>query len=333
MDWRKGFGAACYVKTVDPSTWRDINRIEITGGSISKISSELRESADIDCVNYAGKTEQWIRVYLDAFQEGDSKHEALFTGLACVPSVDRDGAMRRCQIECYSVLKPAQDVLLQRGWYAPEGMDGAELVKTLLATTPAPIEVEKGSAALLEPIVAEDGESCLSMACKILNVIGWRIRIGGDGMITVCPKASAVSAIFDPEENDVVEPKITTSSDWYGCPNVFRAVNHGVAAIARDDDEDSIFSTVSRGREIWMEEMNCSLNDGETVEEYAMRRLKEEQTRAETISYKRRYNPDVQVGDKVQFRYHGHGIVGEYTVTEQSIDLSYPAKISEKSVK
>lgn len=332
MDWRKGFSSACHVMVVDPSTWRDISRFEITGGSISRTSSELRESADIDCVKYVGKAEQWVRIYLDAFQDGDSKHEALFTGLACVPSVEMDGALHSCPVECYSVLKPAQDVLLQRGWYATEGMDGAELVKTLLGVTPAPIEVEKGSPALMQSVVAEDGESSLSMTGKILDAIGWRIRISGDGRIVICPKASAASAIFDPGENDIVEPRVTISSDWYGCPNVFRAVHNGVAAIARDDDESSIFSTVSRGREIWMEETSCSLNDGETAEEYAMRRLKEEQARAETISYKRRYNPDIRVGDIVQFRYPGYGIVGEYTVAEQSINLSCPAKVSEKSI-
>ena len=52
MDWGKGYSATYYLTQVDPVTWRDIARIEITGGSINREKTGLIESADIDCTGY-----------------------------------------------------------------------------------------------------------------------------------------------------------------------------------------------------------------------------------------------------------------------------------------
>ena len=51
MDWSKGYSATYYAKRVDPATWRDLETIKLTGGSIKREPSGLRESADIECVN------------------------------------------------------------------------------------------------------------------------------------------------------------------------------------------------------------------------------------------------------------------------------------------
>ena len=118
MDWGKGYSATYYLAQVDPVTWRDIARIEITGGSINREKTGLIESADIDCTGY-DDGERWIRVYLDARQNGAAEHVPLFTGLATSPEDEIDGTRVENALQCYSVLKPADDVLLLRGWYAP----------------------------------------------------------------------------------------------------------------------------------------------------------------------------------------------------------------------
>lgn len=333
MIWSSGYSAAYYMAVVDPNTWQDIGRIEITGGSISRSRTDLMESADIDCVSYPERLEQWVRVYLDTRQNETSEHTALFTGLACSPSLEINGNMRSHPVECYSVLKPAQDVLLQRGWYAPAGANGAELVKALLEVTPAPVEAEEGAPALSQSVIAEDGENNLSMAVKILDAMGWRLRISGAGTIRICPPASDASAVFSALGNDSIELSVTVEQDWYKCPNVFRAVQSDVYAVARDDSEESFLSTVNRGREVWMEETGCSLNSGESLEEYAIRRLREEQSRAVKVSYDRRYDPAVYVGDLVQLHYPRQGIEGVYTVDTQTVELSHGAKVSESIVR
>lgn len=333
MRWDKGFSSQSYMSLVDPVTWKDISRIEITGGSIKLSDSGLRASAEIDCIRYDQQTERYIRIWMDTKQQGSSGHEALFTGLATAPEREIDGNLEKNSLTCYSVLKPAQDVLLPLGFYAPVGIDGGQLVKQLLSPAiPAPISVTGQLPALSNYIIAEGNESRLSMAEKVLSAINGRIRISGLGQVEICPMASSLSLVFDPINNDVVEPQLKATNDWYDCPNVFRAVMDDTSAVARDDSLTSPLSTVNRGREVWVEERDCDLADNETLAEYANRRLKEEQRHYLSLSYERRFFPGVFPSDLIGLNYPAQKIVGSFYITEQSITLGYGAKISEEVI-
>jgi hypothetical protein len=273
MDWSKGYSATYYAKRVDPATWRDLETIKLTGGSIKREPSGLRESADIECVNYDVGVEQWIRVYLDTRQDGSAGHEALFTGLATSPDDELDGRLQKNTLECYSVLKPADDVYLLRGWYAPAGARGGDVIRGLLSVSPAPIRIAEDSPQLSTSVIAEDDETRLTMAEKILDAIDWRIRIDGDGTINVEPKPIEPVQTFDPLENDVIETELKISADWYSCPNVFLAIDEDMTGIARDDSPDSPLSTVNRGREVWAMENHCELAQNESIGQYAQRKL------------------------------------------------------------
>lgn len=329
MDWTKGFSASYYMQLVDPVTWRDVERVEITAGSVSRSPDGLRQSADVTCLDFAPDRERWIRVYLDAAQAGDVVHVPLFTGLGSVPEEQMEGMRTTYPLSCYSVLKPAEDVSLPRGWFAPAGRNGAEVIAELLSVTPAPVVVTDGAPSLSQSIIAEDGENRLTMTNKVLAAIAWRLRIEGDGTITVCPPATEISATFG-QDRDVIETQLTKTKDWFGCPNVVRATSGGLTAIAIDDDEDSMLSTVTRGREIWLEENSCDLNSGESLEQFAQRRLREAQAYAYTVQYARRFDPAVNVGDLVRLHYPGHGLMDTYVVISQSIELSHGARTDEE---
>lgn len=332
VDYSKGYSALCYAERVDPSTWRDIGLIKLKGGTIKRETTGKRQSADLACSNYHIDVEQWVRVYMDVEQDGAAAHVPLFTGLAVTPDDDINGTLVSNSLTCFSVLKPAEDVLLPRGWYAPAGMDGAELVRQLLSVSPAPIIVTDGAPALSGSIIAEDDESNLSMADRILAAIGWRLRIDGDGTISIMPPAQDPVARFDPIENDVIESKIRVSADLYSCPNVFMAVAGDVTGIARDDDPDSPLSVQNRGREVWKRE-SCTLSADESIAEYAQRRLRESQGVRQTASYTRRYVPDVMPGDIVGLNYPEQGLTGNYGAQSQSITLGSGARTAEKIYK
>lgn len=330
MDWSKGFSASYYMAIIDKRTWNDASRREITGGSISRSGSGLRQSADIDCPGYEPGTEQWIRVWLDVRQNGAAEHVAVFTGLACSPSIKRDGNIKEIPLECYSVLKPADDVMLQRGWYIAAGMNGAQMAASMLQEViPAPVIVGGSSPALQQAIIAEDGETVLSMVDKILDAIGWQLRIDGMGTVTLREISDEPVATFG-TDYDIVETEIQIEQDWFDCPNVFRAVSDDMTAIARDDSENSPLSTVTRGREIWMEETNCDMNDGESIEEYSIRRLKEEQQKSTRITYNRRFHPDVMTGDMIRLNYPAQELQGNYRVSDQTIQLEHGARTEEE---
>lgn len=330
MNWNSGFSAAYYAAILDADTFREIGRLEITGGKINHKADGLRESADIDCVNYEQGTERWIRIYLDARQGRASAHVPLFTGLACSPSRNIEGLLETSTLQCYSVLKPAQDILLDRGYYVIKGQNGAAVLKELLSVTPAPVVITAEAPTLRSTIIAENGETRLTMADRILGAMGWRMTVKGDGTIQIGPEKLTAVATFDPLNNDCVEPKIKVERDWYECPNVFRAMSDDMTAVARDDDPGSPLSTVGRGREIWAEDTSAKLNSGEDIAAYARRRLKELQSVALLADYDRRYNPDVNVGDLIRLHFPKQGLDGVFRVEAQTVDLGYGAKVNEE---
>lgn len=330
MLWAEGFTGTYYITIIDPATWRDLSRMEITGGTVERSDEGLMQSADLDMTELPDANEAWVRIWMDADQ-GGVEHVALFTGLTSAPQRDLDGLRESFKVECYSVLKAADDILLDRGYYVPAEMPAPQAAAKLLSKGVAPVQIADVSVypALQGAIIAEDDETALTMAQRVVEAIGWRIRIDGRGVIYVEPKPDEVVEIFDSEGNDVMELQITDERDWFSCPNVLRCISDDLTAIARDDDSESPLSTVSRGREVWMQESNVKLGTNESLAAYAARRLKELQNPARTASYARRFDPNIEVGSLVRINHPEIGIDGVFEVTHQSLELGYGCKTSE----
>lgn len=330
MDWSKGLSASYNAYIVDPITWRDTDEIEIISGSISKSEDDLRESANISVSNYESDTEQWIRIYLNARQLYDSERCPIFTGLISSPSKDIDGNVQTNSLNCYSVLKPASDILLPKGYYVSYGTDVGYILRSLLSIVRGtPIDTEGVSRMLSQTIIAENNETHLSMANKILYFMNLRMYISGDGSIIISEADSSPAAYFDANEFDSLETKLNIENNWFDCPNVFRAIEGDFSAVAIDDDPDSPLSVENRGREIWMEETNCNFDIGESLAQYAERRLREEQQVLVTVSYSRRFEPNVNVSDIISLMYPDRGLNGNYYIASQNITLGYSPTVSE----
>lgn len=335
MDFSKGYSASYFLSLVDKSTWLDTGDvIEITGGSIRRTLSDMLESATVNCINYQPDKEEWVRIYMTAKQRGSAVRTPLFTGIAAVPNADWSGRLRKNTLNLYSVLLPADDVLLPRGWYAPYYADAPALARDLLKTTGAPIEVaetdNEEKIRLTKAIIAEGGETRLTMARKLVDAIGWLIKIGGDGKIFIEPPTRDESLFIDTLSFDIAESNITVERDWFDCPNVYRAVMNDSFAIAKDEDPDSPYSIQNRGREIWVEETNIVLTENKTLSAFAMERLKELQMVETTVTYDRRFVPGVYPSDIVNLNFPAQGVQGRFVVSSQTIELSGSAKTSEE---
>ena len=330
MNWAQGYTSEYYATRIDPATWRDIERIEITGGTIKRETEGLRDSAQIYCDRYTQDIEQWIRIYMDCKQGGNNEHVALFTGLATSPQRDRNGVIETSAVECYSVLKPAADVYLLRGWYAPAGVSGATVIRDLLSALPAPVEIADNAPALSGAIIAEQNETKLSMIEKILTAIDWRLRVHGDGHISVEPKSEEPVASFDPFEFDVLETEVKVKQDWFSAPNVYMAIDNDLTAIARDDSVNSPLSTINRGREVWAADNAVNLAENQTIEQYARMMLDQAQKVKKAVGYNRRFMPDIYPGDVVRLRYPEQDANGLFTVSTQSIEIGYSARTDEE---
>lgn len=331
INYGNGISATYYAARVNPQTWADAGEISIISGSITKkAGSDLVQSADITVSEDIG-TEAWIRVYMIAEQGGAKERVPLFTGIVSSPSRNIKGAKETRKLDCYSVLKVAADILLPIGWFAPARTNGGELIRILLADLPCPVEVDEGAPNIISSFVAGNNDSKLSVAQEIAEAINWQIKVRGDGSVRICPKPLTISGTFDNIENDIIETSVTDNRDIFSVPNVLRVTLGGSAATARDDDPDSIYSTVNRGREIWSQE-DAKLAAGESLGEFAVRRLKELQNPSRKLDYTRRFQPDVDVNDLVSIVYPKQNIGDVFRVQSQTITLSHGAKVKEEVI-
>lgn len=331
INYSNGLSATYYAARVNPQTWADAGEINIISGNISKnASSDLVVSADIS-VNEDIDVETWIRVYMIAEQNGAKERTPLFTGIASSPSRNIKGNTETRKLDCYSVLKVAADILLPVGWFAPARTNGGELIKILLSDLPCPVELDEGSPTIISSFVAGNKDSKLSVAQSIAEAINWQIKVLGDGSVRICPKPQTIAGTFDNIENDIIETSVTDNRDIFAVPNVLRVTLDGLTATARDDDPDSVYSTVNRGREIWQQE-DAKLAAGESLGEYAIRKLKELQNPSRKLSYTRRFQPDVDVNDLVSIIYPKQSIGDVFRVKSQTITLSHGAKVKEEVI-
>ena len=335
VNWSRGYTAKYYMTVLDKKTMRDTKRVELKGGSIKRTLDNLRQSADLDCDGFDIQGEEYIRVWLDVEQKGSVGHTPLFTGLAMAPSSSYSGYKKTNTLECYSVLKIAEDMLLPRGWYAPVESNGALIVKDLLSVIGVPIiqpeDIEVDP--LPYAIVAETRENRLSMSDKILDAMNWVLRLNGDGSINIAPATYESRLRIDAIENDIIENQIDITYDWYNAPNVLRCVMDMSYAEARDENPDSPLSIQNRGREVWYEEDNVVLATSETLSSYTARRLEELQRSSMNIAYTRRYWPDIIPGDVITIGYPRCGVNGKFLITDQSIELGGSARTSEEVVR
>lgn len=327
MDYTKGYTVAFYATFVDPVTWLETEHIRVLSGSVNRSRDSLRQNAELTVTNYDQPVDRWIRIYMECTQGQDMTRTALFTGLGTNPSSEYKDGRTEQRLQLYSVLKAAEDILLPRGYFAAEGMNGAEQIQALLSVGPAPVTIGRSSPKLKTNIVAEGNENNLTMALKILDAINWRLQITGDGEIRVTPKPEQPVAVMSEEINNVVETAFTRTHDWFSCPNVFRATSGDATCTVKDTSRTSGFSTISRGREVWSAEDSVTLTSADTIQSYAARRLQELQLRTEQVQYSRRYMPEINVDDMIRLNYDE--LQGVYTVVSQQIGLGFNAQTTE----
>lgn len=329
MQWDKGFSSMYILRTVNQTTWADEDEFNLIEGSIdSDFDSELYASASIK-LNEMIEGEKIVRVYLCASQDGAFIKTPLFTGIATSPERRIDGPTNTYTLECYSLLKFAKDVIVPIGYYVPAN-SGAEFVKGLLSVGNCKVVIDGQYQRVSEAIVAEDGDSYLSLALKVLKAINCRIRITGDGVIHICDKAVEPIITFGVNQNDVLETSVTDTYDLYSCPNCFMAVSDDGIAVAKDENPESKLSIKARGREVWVRESGVNLTNAESIAQYAIRRLKEEQDLNRIISYTRRFFDGIVSGDAIRLNYPEHELVGDFRIKSQKLTLGYGCSINEE---
>lgn len=335
IDWHETYTTVWRLTKVDTDTWAD-------GETIDNVeSAKVTRTAD-GALLEAGS----IEITTDDFEPG-------YYRLSCT-AIGSNGASERVDVctmlyngsaKTYnydtalstingrSVLYPASVNLLLEGEYAPANVDGAAFVAEMLRRcVAAPIEVETAFT-LNENVVFEFGSSILEAAWLVLDAGSCVMQIDGTGTIHIRPQPETPVLELGATNARLIAPAIKAEYDLSEVPNQYIAMDEFSMSVATNDNPDSPTSIQNRGY-VQMELDDSPIPvDGETLERYAQRKLRELSTVRDSRTYTREYWPGVLPYDVVRGSLSSVGLSGDMRVITQSLTCKDGISVSEKAAK
>lgn len=329
IDWGRGYAASWHVRKVNPDTWADAEEV----GAVSEIRIERKADGDLQAGGFeldgTAFAEGYYRLFMLATQGGETQRVDAAT-LLCGRSETREGA-RAVSIDGRSVLHPASVTRLAKGTYAPMGANGAEYAAGLLAGAVAAPVTMRGGFELSQSLVFDAGTTVLDAAWMVLAAGGHTIRVDGYGRVEVAPLPTTPALEIGEGEARMVQPTASRSLDWSGVPNRVTVIDGDAFAQATNEDPHSPTSVTSRG--YWNDavETNPVRVNGEGLQAYAERRLRELSVVADERSYAREWAEGVYPNDIVRLSVASAGLEGDMRITEQSYECGKGIVVTEKA--
>ena len=241
----------------------------------------------------------------------------------------RDKSYITLNVDGLSVLQPASERHLLAGTYVPKGANGAnQAAKYLRKCIPAPVVVE-GSFTLDDNVVLDADSSYIKAAWTLLDAASWCMQIDGDGTVHIKEKPVDPILSLDQANASILKPSTTFKRSIDSIPNLYIAVDGDEIAEAINDDPDSSLSTITRGRVIDKIDRSPVKVNGETLHNYAERKLEEESTIVKTYGYTREWWPDVYPFSMVRGSIPQRGIDANMRVMSQSFQFGKGLAITE----
>ena len=331
LDWRGSYSAEWRVFRVDGQTWADADEV----GGIDSVSIDLTDSGEMvsgALVATGAEFEPgYLRVVMTATQGGAVERVDVATLL--VESTSRrlaQGAWSVTLDGC-SVLHPAATCRLFSPPYAPAGSDGAALAGELLGQCiDAPVSVE-GSFELGGDVVFDPGCSALDAAWLVLQAGRHTLQVHGDGTVHVVAMPVEVALDLDDANAALLMPDVERELDFSGVPNRYIAVDGAECATAANEDAASPTSRAARGYWIDVYDDAPTYIGGETLAQYAARRLVEMSTVRDERTYTREWWPGVHPGDIVRGSLASAGLDGDMRVDAQSFECGAGIVVTERA--
>ena len=344
IDWLSSMQQTFEYYTVDPSTWKDVKRIENVLSCTIDRDSEAATlgSATINAAESIG--ESYIRVYLVAIQNGKRYKEPLGTFLVQTPSWSFNGKTRDISIDAYTPLLELKENLPPIGYSLLKDDNIMNTAYRLCRErVRAPVVETTCETTLYADFVANTDDTWLTFLTDLIANAKYTFGLDELGRILFLPvqDAAALQPVwtYTDDNSSILYPDIDLDRDLYGIPNVVEVVysseHDTYHARAVNDDPNSPISTVKRGREIVRRVTNPDLYGDPTenqTQEYAERLLRQLSTLECTVTYSHGYCP-VRLGDCVRLNYTRSGITDvKAKVISQSIDCSAGCKVTETAV-
>lgn len=343
-DWTSSMQQTFEYYTVDPGTWKDIERIDnVKSCTITRDSeADTLGSATIDITESLG--ECYIRVYLVTIQNGVKERHPLGTFLVQTPSSSFDGKIRDISMDAYTPLlelKENQPPLGYSLFKESNIMNYAYLLSREHAR--APVVETQCDTNLYYDFVADVNDTWLTFIRDLISNAKYTFALDELGRILFAPKQDTASLqpvwTYTDDNSSILYPELTMDHDLYGIPNVVEVVysngSDSYYAKVVNDDSNSPISTVNRGREIVYRDTNPDILGNPTedqIKEYAEQLLRELSTVEYSVTYSHGYCP-TRLGDCVRLNYSRAGLNGvKAKVVSQSIKCEPGCPVTEKAV-
>lgn len=343
-DWHKSMEQTFEYYTVDPTTWKDNERLtNVKKCKITRESDvETLGSATIDVTESLG--ECYIRVYLVTKQNDITERFPLGTFLVQTPSSTFDGKVREVSMDAYTPLLELKENPPPLGYSILKDKNIMDMAYRLAREhARAPVVKAVSDLTLNSDFVANTDDTWLAFITDLISNAKYTIDLDELGRVVFPPKQDIASLqpvwTYNDDNSSILYPELTVKHDYYGIPNVVEVVysdeNGTFYARVVNDDGNSPVSTINRGREIVYRDMRPSLYGTPTqaiLDEYAVNLLRELSTIECTASYTHGYCP-VRLGDCVRLNYTRAGLTNvKAKVISQTIDCATGCTVSEKAV-
>lgn len=336
MDWQRSYAAGWRVYRVNPETWADgepiagVDSVAVTCDATG--DAPLIDSGSISVTNVPDLPRGYYRIAMYAEQDGVTERVDVATLEFVRVGGTVDHGVPTDKVTGYSVLYPASTYALNPGQYAPAGANGMEYAADLLRLNcVAPVVTHGTGFALDGSVVPQSGASALELAWDVLRAGDHIIQTHGDGTIHLLPRPTESALELDAAHAALLRPAVDYGDTYDGIPNRIRVYEGAQGAVAINDSMESPTSYQSVGYWIDQSESNPTRIAGETLDAYAWRRLQELSVVTRERTYKRKWWPDVRVGDLVRGSLATVRIEGDLRVTRQSLACGAGIEVSERA--
>lgn len=343
IDWTQSMTQTFEYYTVDPNTWRDMEKLEhVKSCTITRdLEVETLGSATIDVTESLG--ECYVRVYMIAIQNGVEERVPMGTFLAQTPGSSFDGKVKTITIDAYTPLIELKEKNPPIGYSRLKGeniMDIAYMITR--ENLRAPVVEPNCSTKLFSDFVSDPSETWISYIRDLITNAKYELGLDELGRVIFNVKQDTASLqpvwTFNDDNSSILYPDVSTKHDLYGIPNVVEVVysrgSEHYSARAVNKDPDSPISTVSRGREIIHRISDPDLGNPteNQIQLYAEQCLRDLSSLEYSITYTHGYCP-VRLGDCVRLNYKRAEIVNATgKVISQSIKCEQGCPVTEKVV-
>ena len=263
MDWHSSRVTRFRYVKVDAATMAEAGEVRDTftdGGEV--------EYNDLTAIKATGRLPfirppdvgfDYLRVYASLTQGGEAEELMLGTYIVSTPSSSVRGAVRSGEAAVYSLLQVAADAAATEPVSIPAGTRAVAAAAGYVRALGLRCVADTSDAELHAAANWKAGTSWL-------EVVNWLCAVAGFGSAGVDAAGSVTLARYTDPANRaptvelssggraLFRPEVAYDLDIFDVPNVVIAVMSNEAgdlvATARNDDPLSVYSTVSRGREI-----------------------------------------------------------------------------------